>query len=218
MNQLPPSLVFLVVFLPTCAYSSAGCTGFLGLLSGSATWLIGWGALENYLHFSDHNIACSRHMAHHREPGRKDLRDVDLQAMIPRFVVYLVLLAMYAGRAVALGQTFGLAVMYFNYETIHRLSHLSEEQLSLEFAYNTPAVKEPVLKMVLWHQKHHKAWGVNFGVTTPFWDIVSGTASSKTREWYPDGIRTLLVFLPVSKMRALAEAWSMPNKIVPMNS
>jgi hypothetical protein len=172
-------LLFLIVLLPTAATNSIGVGLIGGIARGIATWAVGWGALEHYSHASDHKNADSRHMKHHKDPKNPEIRDVDLVAMKDRVALYLIALFFAAGVACVMGNIVGLTLFYVNYESVHRLSHISEDERETMFARVPASRKKWLLSMVQWHGKHHDAWGTNYGVTTPFWDIVAGTASKK---------------------------------------
>lgn len=203
-------LLFLVVLIPTAATSSIGVGLVGGIARGVATWAVGWGALEYYLHASDHKNADSRHMKHHKDAKNPEIRDVDLVAMKDRVALYLLALLFCSGFACALGNIVGLTLFYVNYESVHRLSHISEDERETMFASVPASRKKWLLSMVQWHGKHHDAWGVNYGVTTPFWDIVAGTASNKMAPRIMEMREqdsTLLSFaLPVSPIWS-AEEW-----------
>ena len=200
MKGSDASAAFLLMWLPFIAKQTVDCTFLVGIGSGLGTWIISWGALEHWLHRSDHHKANSRHMQHHKCPGDPTLRDVDIPAVLPKFAAYLVCLWIYAGVWACLGQGISIVLMYANYESVHMLSHLTDATLEAKFAKNSEIHTIPVLTMVKWHQKHHDAWGVNYGVTTPFWDIVSGTASKKTREWFTSSPAFIVTILPVTPL------------------
>lgn len=210
LDRRDAPLLFLVVLLPTAATSSVGVGLLSGIFHGVATWAVGWGALEHYLHSSDHKDAESRHMKHHKDPNNPNIRDVDLAAMKDRVFLYLLALLFCSGFSCALGNAVGLAVFYANYESVHRLSHISEDERELMFAHAPVNNKRWLLAMVKWHCKHHDAWGVNYGVTTPFWDIMAGTVSKKMQpiisEMRSQDPTMLSFMLPVSPVWA-AQNW-----------
>jgi hypothetical protein len=176
------SIAFLCVLLPGSAWLLAPLPSILGFAGGFAVWSVGWGALEYTLHKQDHDRTGSRHMAHHRTPEDPTLRDVDLKTLWSRASLYILMVWMYAGFGVATGNAIGLLFYYINYERVHRLSH--NEPHTQTCCTPGDGDGDAVCGdcawldiMDEWHRKHHGAWGVNFGVTTPFWDMVEGTAS-----------------------------------------
>ena len=174
------SIAFLLALLPGSAWLLAPLPSIVGFAGGCATWSVGWGALEYILHRQDHDRTESRHMAHHRSPNDPTLRDVDLNTLWRRAGFYIMAVWMYAGFWVAMGNVFGLVLYYTNYEKIHQLTHYDmcepQDNSDIDVIFEN---SDWLSVMVTWHKKHHNAWGVNFGVTTPFWDIIEGTASAK---------------------------------------
>jgi len=113
------------------------------------------------------------------------------------------------GLPVAVGSAYGLVVFYLNYEEVHGLSHCTRETLELRY----PGMDEPSVRlraMVEWHKRHHDAWGVNYGVTTPFWDLVSGTAAAKDQ-------RELLnrIYLPTTRCGLLGYVVPVYARLIP---
>ena len=174
------SIAFLCILLPGSAWLLAPLPQLLGFAGGFAVWSVGWGALEYVLHKQDHDRTGSRHMAHHRAPEDPTLRDVDLKTLWSRAALYILMVWGYAGYGVTTGNAVGLIFYYINYERVHRLAHKEPHtQTRCPDGDVECGDCEWLAIMEGWHRKHHGAWGVNFGVTTPFWDIVEGTASVK---------------------------------------
>ena len=116
-------------------------------------------------------------MAHHSDPSNPDLRDVDLEKQKERVIAYLMLVWAFSGHWVAVGNFVGLLSYYINYERVHQLVHHRTDSL------------DPWTTFVLdWHAKHHDAWGVNFSVTTPLWDVLEGTAAKKMRPIFDERV------------------------------
>lgn len=144
--------------------------GAAGVAAGIATWGFAWPSLEYTLHRSLHLDHSSRHMRHHRDTDDASLYFVPTAWLAPRVLGYLFACWLMFSHAYALGVSGGFALCYTLYEVGHTWTHLRGHARS-----NTR-----IDRMTAWHARHHDAWGVNFGVSTPFWDIVQGTASAKT--------------------------------------
>ena len=178
-----PSFLFLATIIPLHCYLLAGVNSvIIQVAGGFMVWSVGWGPLEYMLHKRDHSDRGSRHMAHHADPSNPDLRDVDLEKQKEKVFGYLVSVWFFTGYWVAFGNALGLVCYYLNYERVHQMVH------------HRPDNVDPWTTLVLdWHAKHHDAWGVNFSVTTPLWDVIEGTASKKMK--------------PAIKERAEAMGW-----------
>ena len=188
--KIGPSLLFLATIIPLHCYLLADVESVIIQVAGGFTvWSVGWGALEYILHKRDHSDRGSRHMAHHADPSNPDLRDVDLEKQKGRFFGYLLSIWFFAGYWVAVGNAVGLVCYYINYERVHQMVHQRTDNL------------DPWTALVLdWHAKHHDAWGINFSVTTPIWDVIEGTAAKKMKPAIHDrsvAVGWLSLFFPL---------------------
>jgi sterol desaturase/sphingolipid hydroxylase (fatty acid hydroxylase superfamily) len=131
----------------------------LGLAACFAAGLLVWSLAEYLVHrFVLHGrIAALRkyHAIHHKDP--LDGNGVPIVVAIQ--ISGAVLIALYA-LAGWLGFAFGagLAAGYAAYVTVHEGMH---HGWFPDFNDN--------------HEVHHTEWRFNYGVTTPFWDVVFGT-------------------------------------------
>jgi len=166
-----PSVAFLVTMIPLHCYVLSGVhSAVIQFVGGFLVWSVCWGALEYAMHKRDHGDRGSRHMAHHGNPSDRTLQDVDLEKQKERVLGYILVVWIYSGFWVAIGNFLGLVSYYINYERLHQLVH------------DRPIDIDPWTSVVLdWHSKHHDAWGVNFSVTTPLWDVIEGTVAKKMK-------------------------------------
>ena len=173
-----PSIVFLVTLIPLHCYVLSGVhSAIIQFAGGFLVWSVCWGPLEYTMHNKDHSDRGSRHMAHHENPSDRTLHDVDLEKQKERFFGYILVVWIYSGFWAAIGNFLGLVSYYINYERMHQLVH------------ERPTDIDPWTTVVLdWHSNHHDAWGVNFSVTTPLWDVLEGTAAKKMKPVFDERV------------------------------
>jgi len=141
----------------------------------AATWLataaIGlalWTLVEYFIHrILFHNVPFFRdlHNAHHKNP--KALIDSPIWSSLT--IVFVVVLAPSVwvfGTHLGTAFTFGMALGYFMYSIVHHAMHF------WSFSHDSYFYRAKHR-----HALHHYSEiDGNFGVTTPFWDYVFGTA------------------------------------------
>jgi sterol desaturase/sphingolipid hydroxylase (fatty acid hydroxylase superfamily) len=161
---------FTVATLATSFASLGQATGAAGVVAGIGTWALAWPSLEYAVHRGLHRDRGSRHMRHHKTPHDNSLFFVPTRWLASRALLYGSLMWFASSTAYALGLTAGFGTFYLAYEAGHAWTH----------AHGAPSQARPRDRITRWHWRHHEASGVNFGVSTPFWDIVERTASKHT--------------------------------------
>jgi sterol desaturase/sphingolipid hydroxylase (fatty acid hydroxylase superfamily) len=143
--------------------------GSLALWLGAAAFgLALWTLIEYLMHrLVLHNVAYFKglHDAHHENP--KALIDTPIWASLSILLIVVLTPSCLAfGPCAGTGLTFGLTLGYFGYSVMHHAMHfwpLAHDSYFYRAKHR--------------HALHHYSQiDGNFGVTTPFWDYVFGTA------------------------------------------
>jgi hypothetical protein len=164
------AVAFTVTTLATSFAFWGQTTGAAGVVAGIGTWALAWPSLEYAVHRSLHRDRGSRHMRHHKTPRDNSLFFVPTRWFVPRVLLYGLLMGSICSAAYSLGLSTGLVAFYIAYEAGHAWTH----------AHGPPSKAHRRDRITRWHWRHHDAWGVNYGVSTPFWDFVECTASRHT--------------------------------------
>ena len=138
-------------------------------LAAAAVGLIVWTILEYAVHrglFHGAGRLARMHGIHHRKPHDRfgtpsgaSLAILVLGVFLPGCLLF--------GEAAGIGLTIGLSSGFFWYIAVHHAIHY------------WPSPRSRYLRLVSQHHAgHHKAGrqGGNFGVTTPFWDLMMNSA------------------------------------------
>jgi sterol desaturase/sphingolipid hydroxylase (fatty acid hydroxylase superfamily) len=143
-------------------------------LAALAGGLLLWTLLEYCLHrWALHRmpIFTALHAAHHSAP--RALISTPPWISIPVWLGAVLLpLWIAAGPCIAVGTTLGVMLGYWYYGIVHHVIHHRVQ--------GSPS--SPLALLRAWHLRHHycPARG-NFGVTSPIWDYVFGTAIEERR-------------------------------------
>ncbi len=162
----------LVAPLGWLAYGARRAHAFtLGALALSAVGFLVFGWLEYAVHrwvlhgpFPTLRLS---HARHHAAP-------LELYSA-PLFVILAASLAVFGALDLVMSQAsaafivFGLYTGYDYFAVLHHLQHHAESAL---------AHVSPLHRLERFHSRHHHRPGVNFGITTTFWDRVFGTYES----------------------------------------
>lgn len=159
-----------------------------GLVGIGAAGLV-WPAVEYTNHLLLHEHKSARHMHHHQHSRDYPEVRVNLGPLVATFHLGATLLLWWFGSwAMAMGYSGTSALLYSCYEGAHEGGHLA------------PITGAPLTWAVqnshAWHWRHHQKPGVNFGVSTPFYDYVHGTADARMLARYTEGWRRWLLPLP----------------------
>jgi sterol desaturase/sphingolipid hydroxylase (fatty acid hydroxylase superfamily) len=161
--------IYPVVLVAFPAYAALNVHGTLASwLAVAAFGLALWTLVEYFIHrVIFHNVPFFRtlHNAHHKNP--KALIDSPIWTSLT--VVFVIVLApsvWFFGSHLGTAFAFGMTLGYFSYSIIHHAMHFRSFRHDSYF-----------YRAKHRHALHHysEAEG-NFGVTTPFWDYVFGTA------------------------------------------
>ncbi len=169
-NYMWLAAAFTAATLTSSAFCLGRTTGAAGVVAGAATWGLAWPSLEYVIHRGLHADHGSRHMQHHKHPRDSSLFVVPTRWLVPRALAYAAAMWFVSSTAYWLGIVGGLSLFYVAYEAGHAWTHL----------HGGPTEQRPLDRITRWHWRHHEAWGINFGVSTPAWDFIEGTASRKT--------------------------------------
>lgn len=149
-------------------FSSRGELGLGGIVAAIAAGMLAWSLAEYWIHRLIFHGAWSRfepmHHMHHALP--KDMIGLASWATFTAFAGVLLVVATFAGGAIACAFTAGVMAGYLFYCAIHvRFHHHGEgARLSRYVAF-----------MNRHHVGHHRGGKGNFGVSSPIWDFVFGT-------------------------------------------
>lgn len=125
--------------------------------------LIAWTFIEYVVHrWGFHGFMSKEHRLHHIHPndfiGFSPVGTAIIGAMSFWALTYAL------GPVIGVGLLVGLVIGYFSYIAVHDRMHHGH------FARDSF-----LAKLNAAHEYHHRRFKVNFGVTSPFWDIVFGT-------------------------------------------
>lgn len=159
-----------------------------GLIGVGVAGLV-WPLLEYANHWIMHRDKSQRHAYHHRFTRDYPEILVNLGPEIATVHLSTICMLWWLGSwAMTMGYSGTIALLYVCYESTHETGHLA------------PITNAPLTWAVqnsqTWHWRHHQRPCMNFGISTPFWDKVLGTADTKMLERYTQGWRGWLLPLP----------------------
>lgn len=175
LSRLGYYVEFAIFPLIILALAAAGlvAAGIPGLLAWSGLVLVSlfaWTFFEYALHrFVFHHVPVIReqHFAHH-DHERELIGTPSWVSLAVAAVIILPAFALF-GLEIVSAVSVGLMAGYVWYITVHHLTH-----------FGHPPHGSWLYRLKRHHALHHHAEpGTNFGVTTPFWDWVFGTLSSR---------------------------------------
>lgn len=155
----PPLVVF-------CLFLGMIWAGIWAAVMAALAGVAFWTLAEYLIHrFAFHHAPGLKpiHMAHHDSPRDLNGTPTLLTVLVFYLCVYLPLdLAFGAGLAAA--GTAGVMLGYLAYVTVHYVVH----------HLGSGGIR-PLRRLIKLHALHHHDLDHNFGVTSPFWDLVFGT-------------------------------------------
>jgi sterol desaturase/sphingolipid hydroxylase (fatty acid hydroxylase superfamily) len=177
------------VALSSFGMALAGCGAAWSALLGIGIATFAWPAVEYINHVSLHTYNAPRHMYHHQRSRDYPEIRVNLSPIaITGHLAVMFGLGWLLSEVAAITYSGTFALLYACYEGWHETGHLVGEQL--------PMLSWAIQNSHAWHWHHHVKPNRNYGVSTPGWDICSGTADQKMSERYIEGWRKWLLPVP----------------------
>lgn len=169
------------------ALARCGAAGSALLGIGIATFV--WPAVEYVNHMALHTYKAPQHMYHHHcSQDYPEIRVNFDPVFIHSHLATVLALGWLFSEVSALTYSGTFVLLYACYEGSHEAGHLVGEQI--------PMLSWAVQNSHAWHWHHHIKPTRNYGVSTPGWDVWSGTADRKMGERYIHGWRKWLLPLP----------------------
>jgi hypothetical protein len=166
------------------AGESATAAGVVGM--GFATY--GWPILEYCNHRLLHTSKSARHAHHHVYSRDYPEIRANLGPAVVSFHIGSTLVLWWFSSALALGYSGTIALLYACYEGAHEGGHFAD--------VNMPSMTWAVRNSHAWHWQHHLRPTRNFGVSTPFYDLMEGTADLNMIQRYNYGWRKWVMPIP----------------------
>jgi hypothetical protein len=165
-----------------------GGTASGGLL-GMATAGVAWPLLEYCNHKVLHTDQSARHAYHHKHSRVYPQIQVNLGPMVAAMHMSMVFMLWWMfSWMVAMGYSWTIALLYACYEGAHESGHLAD-------TIDSP-LTWAVRNSHAWHWRHHQRPKLNYGVSTPCYDLMFGTADWEMGKRYLEGWRGWLLPIP----------------------
>lgn len=182
-------VIAISAHLGSLALMIAGTSQAASGLFGMGVAGVAWPALEHLNHYILHVDKAPRHTYHHQHSRDYPEIRVNLGPMVATMHLSAVaLLWWWFSWVTAMGYSGTVALLYACYEAAHESGHFAGENMGW--------MSWAVQNSHAWHWQHHLRPTRNFGVSTPFYDWLAGTADTKMVGRYTEGWRACLLPLP----------------------
>lgn len=175
----------LMSFAFALTSSGLGVAGVDGMFMA----VIAWPAVEHYNHLKLHKTHSLRHAKHHaRSTEYPEMRVLLSRPILTAHMGFCWVIWLLWSVTAAMGYCGTIGLLYACYEGAHEWGHIRPS--------SCPSLTWAVLNSKAWHWQHHRKPGKNFGICSPYYDKLVGTADEQMLKRYDYGWRKWAMPLP----------------------